>query len=623
MKKHIESLLSPSTNKRFFFFLFFDFVLIVGTGYVAFLLRFEGIIPEAQFANLRFVLFVVPPFLLLALWREKLYRASWAYVSIVDLMALVRGLSISFFIFAVLVFILRDGVFSTFPRSVIFIHYFLTIIFLGGFRISKRVHARIKNQNGAGRSEGDKRVLIIGAGDAGEQLLRQILSGALPGYTPVGFIDDDPLKQKLSIHGYRVLGTIGDISQISKEEAAEAVIIALPSSGSREIKRAVEISRDAGIAEVKIVPSLSELLLGGARLGDLRDVQIEDLLGRDPAKLNRKALEEFIRDRRVLITGAAGSIGSELARQVCSFQPQHLILLDHDETALFYLSQEFKKTFPKITITSIVGSIQNKSKMKRIMKEKKPQLVFHSAAYKHVSVIEEHPDEGVRNNILGTIITAEAAAQAGVERFIFISTDKAVKPASAMGKTKRVGEILMSHLNSVHPNTQFISVRFGNVLGSQGSVIPLFREQIKSGGPVRVTHPDMERYFMSISEAVLLVIQTGVTGEGGRIYILDMGKPVKILDLAREMITLSGYKPDIDMPIVFSDVGKGEKITEQLFDEKTERLIPTSFPKIFEISYESSSSSSEIFFQELEALFTLLEEEERDALLEKLDNMSS
>ncbi|OGZ73515.1 MAG: hypothetical protein A3A98_03680, partial [Candidatus Staskawiczbacteria bacterium RIFCSPLOWO2_01_FULL_40_39] len=383
----------------------------------------------------------------------------------------------------------------------------------------------------------------------------------------------------VKIHGLKVLGKISDLPKIIAKSEVKQLIIALPSANNKVIKQAVELGRSAGLRKIKIAPPMHEIIRGEVSLKNLKDVGVEDLLGRDPVGLDKKQIENFINDNIILITGAAGSIGAELARQVAKFKPSKLVLLDQDETGIFTIAKEMQDKFPMLEISLFVADIRDKEKVDAIFKEFHPQIVFHAAAYKHVPLMELQPDEAVKNNIFGTEILADMSVEYGVEKFIFISTDKAVNPTSVMGATKRVGEMICQKHNQAD-GTKFISVRFGNVLNSRGSVIPTFREQIRKGGPVEVTDPEMKRYFMLTSEACLLVMQAGAMGQGGEVFVLDMGKPVKILDLAKEMIRLSGFEPDKDIAIVFVGIRPGEKLFEEILTAEEGTLV-TQNQKIF------------------------------------------
>jgi len=544
---------------RILFFLATDIVLILLSVVFAFLLRFDWQIPSEYIKNnvLQSLMLLCLVFSLPAFYFFGLYSFTWAFVSIYELISLAKAVVLSFIFSAASIFVLKN--FIGFPRSALLISYFLIFIFCGGIRFAKRIYAELfKIGDGGG-----ERILIAGAGWVGEQVLRNILSLCGKNYFPIGFIDDDPAKQKISIHGCKVLGRVKDIPEIVKDRRVEEMIVAFHSSETSLIRKAVELGRGAGLKKIKTIPSTAEIIEGEISLANFRDVQIEDLLGRAPLVLETNAIENFIKNKIILVTGAAGSIGSELTRQVAKFRPKLILVLDQDETGIFNISEELKARFPKLPVKSLIADICDKAKINKAFQDLKPSIVFHAAAYKHVPLMEEHPEEAVKNNISGTEIIASAALGNGAEKFVFISTDKAVNPTSVMGATKRVGEMICQNLNQKN-HTKFISVRFGNVLNSRGSVIPIFKEQIRKGGPVEVTHPEMKRYFMMISEAVLLVLQASQMGQGGEVFVLDMGRPVKILDLAREMIKLSGFRPDQDIPIVFTKPRPGEKLFEEI-----------------------------------------------------------
>ncbi len=572
-------IIKRTAKTRTLFFLICDMLFIVATFYFAFLLRFEGQIPTQYFegsiqaAIILALVFCVPIF-----YFSKLYHFTWAYVSTQELITLFKGVSLSFLVLGASLFVLRDfNVLSGFPRSVLLISYFLVFVSTSLIRFSKRIYLNVASARGEIKK--GKRTLIVGAGDAGEQILRSIQTGKQNIYQPVGFVDDNQMKQNVSIHGLKVLGKINDIFEISKGEDIEEMIIALPLAGSKTIKKAVELGRGAGIKSIKILPSIAELIDGKASIGSVRKVEVEDLLGREPVSLDMDKIENFIKNKTVLITGAAGSIGSELSRQVAKFKPSKIVFLDQDETETFYISGELRKKYPSLQIETMVSDICNKEKMRSVFSSHKPDVVFHAAAYKHVPLMEEQPDEAVRNNVFGLQVVAEMALENRTEKFIFISTDKAINPTSVMGTTKRIGEKICQAMNQKN-GTKFISVRFGNVLGSRGSVIPIFKKQIEQGGPVEVTHPDMKRFFMITSEACLLVMQAAEMGKGGEVFVLDMGEPVKILDLAKEMIRLSGFEPDKDIPIVFSGIRPGEKMFEEILTSE-EGTLATKNEKIF------------------------------------------
>ncbi|MBA3465634.1 MAG: polysaccharide biosynthesis protein [Deltaproteobacteria bacterium] len=420
--------------------------------------------------------------------------------------------------------------------------------------------------------------LLIGAGEAGVIVAREIQNRPDLGLKPVGFLDDDRRKIGTSIGGLQVLGTTNDIKEIAEQKRAKRALITIANATGHQIRRITEQCRDAGL-ETKIIPGIYEIVGDKVNLSRIREVAIEDLLGREPVILDEDIVGSTIRSRVVLITGAGGSIGSELCRQVCRFGPERLILVERYENALFEIHRELTQAFPQVPIEPRIGDVCDEERMLQVFEASKPHVVFHAAAHKHVPMMEWNPGEAVKNNIGGTRVIADLSDRTGVERFVLVSTDKAVNPSSVMGATKRVAEIYLQAL-SERSSTRFVTVRFGNVLGSAGSVIPIFREQIAKGGPVTVTHPDMTRYFMTIPEASQLVMQAGAMGDGGEIFILDMGSPVKIVDLARDLITLSGLRPDEDIEIRFSGVRPGEKLVEELHAD-AEHADKTKHPKVF------------------------------------------
>ncbi len=602
---------------RTLFFVLSDIILITISVWLAFFLRFDFNIPS-QYVPFIYkmiglaIIFVVPVF-----YFQKLYSFSWSYVSTNEVISLFRATTIAFVFLTITIFIsYYFPHFTNFPRSTIFVSYILVFIFCGGLRLAKRIYLRILGQNRMAEKE---KTLIVGAGDAGEQILRSIISSDKTLYNPIGFVDDNPIKKGVLIHGLKVLGKISDIPEVISENGVKQLIIALPSAGNATIKKAVELGRKAGLKKIKIAPPLSEVIDGRVSFKNLKDVEVEDLLGREEVNLDTKQIETFIKDKVILVTGAAGSIGSELSRQTAKFSPNLLLLLDQDETGIFNISKELENNFPALKIQPIIADIRDKEKLSEIFKKFQPKIVFHAAAYKHVPLMEENPDEAVKNNIFGTENLASASLKQGVENFIFISTDKAVNPTSVMGATKRVGEMICQAYNQRN-HTKFISVRFGNVLNSRGSVIPIFREQIKRGGPVEVTHRDMKRYFMLTSEACLLVMQAGAMGQGGEVFVLDMGKPVKILDLAKEMIRLSGFELDKDIAIVFTGTRPGEKLFEEILTAE-EGTIATHNEKIF-IAKLSNANESRLN-HELEKIREMIRAKNREEIKKILKNIVS
>lgn len=577
MKKNLQNIfIKKESFLKLTFFLIADAILISLSAYLAFIVRFEGQIPNQYSLNILGVILLSLIITIPIFYFSKLYYFTWSYVSTDELISLIKATGLSFLILTASFFILREHpIFTGFPRSTLFISYFFIFIFCGGLRFSKRIYLQIFSKG----KEEKERTLIIGAGDAGEQILRSILASKSRFFSPIGFVDDNPAKQGIFIHGLKVLGKIEDIPKIVKNNQVKGMIIAMPSAGALFIKKAVEKGREAGLRKIKIIPLFTEIIDGQVSVSNLKDLQVEDLLLREPVLLDFTLIENFIKNKKILITGAAGSIGSELCQQVANFKPSLLVMLDQDETGIFNISEEIKRKFPNLKFSPVISDIQDKDTIDYIFNKFQPEVVFHAAAYKHVPLMEIYPTEAVKNNIFGTKTLADAALKYEVNDFIFISTDKAINPSSIMGTSKRIGEMIGQVLNQRN-STKFTSVRFGNVLDSRGSVIPIFKERIQKGGAIEITHPEMKRYFMLISEACLLVMQAGAIGKGGEVFVLDMGKPIKILDLAKELIKLSGLEPDKDIPIVFTQPRPGEKLFEEILTTK-EETVATKSEKIF------------------------------------------
>jgi len=587
--------------KRRLFFLIADSILIAGAVFISFWLRFDGAIPALYLNNLKYYVGLALAVMLTFLLVHGMYDISWRFFALKDLLKLFSAISISSIVMGLGLFVFKTYLpIPPFPRSVLLVDYILTLGSIGVLRISKR--AVIEYLSKAGRMKhGRTRILIVGAGDAGSAIGREMLINKKSNYFPIGYIDDDLSKRGMSIQGIKVLGTRDDIPTLLKTNTVDEVLIAIPSFRSKDIQAVVEIIRNSGgLAKIKILPGILDLMDGNVTLSDIKEVRVEDLLGREKVEIDFAVICAFLTGKRVLITGAGGSIGSELVRTVLTFEPSLTAVLDIDETELFYLMNRFRRA--ETEIVPVIGDIRDRVKMEGVFAKFRPEIILHSAAYKHVPVLEDYPEEAVKTNVLGTKILGELALKYKAEKFVYISTDKAINPTSVMGSTKRAGEEMLRILNRRN-GTKFISVRFGNVLGSRGSVIPLFEEQIKRGGPVTVTHPDMKRYFMATSEAVLLVLEAAAIGEGGEAFILDMGEPIKILDLAREMIKLSGHEPDVDIPIVFSGLRPGEKLFEELLGAE-EGSEPTEHPRIFKARNPGVRPEDETFLK-IEKLITM------------------
>ncbi len=557
------------------FILLFQVMVAVLSYTASFYLRFEFTMPSEYFRMFYETLPLLVLCRMVAYYVYKIHTGSWLFVSMSDLMDTLKAVLLGSVLFVItMVFIYG---LDEFPRSVFILEALLNLMFLGGSRFTIRYSYEFKQR---ALPKIRKYVLIAGAGRAGVLMLKEIRSNPGMGLQVLGFVDDNPYKKGTNIQGIPILGSIEDIPDLVKRLGIDEVIIAIPSSSYKNLVRITEIARNAGV-ETRIFPSLAKLIQEDIATNQLRDVSYDDLLGRDVLKFRRESdyrlLKEEIEEKSILVTGAGGSIGSELCRQVAHFRPRVLILYERHENSLYDLEIELRKKFPEQHVLPVIGDILDSEKLSAILRANKVDLIYHAAAYKHVPMMEREPLEAVRNNIFGTLNVARLAVKDNVEKFIFISTDKAVNPANVMGATKRVSELVIQGLNG--DKVKFIAVRFGNVIGSNGSAIPLFKKQIAEGGPVTVTHPDITRYFMAIPEAVQLVMTAGAMGKGGEIFLLDMGKPVKIIDLARDLIRRSGLQPGKDIDIVFTGLRPGEKLYEELYWEG-EGIIPTDNKKI-------------------------------------------
>jgi len=516
-------------------------------------------------------------------WLFKQYRGWWRYVGISDLLGIFRASLISTLIIVALWFTVGriDAVRANLPpdikrpaEGVCIADMFATVLMLGGLRIVIRLYYEEFRTAEAGRL---KRFLIVGAGNAGEALLREIHRMPVAQYEVVGFIDDDPIKKGTNIHGIPVLGPVEQLPEVCEERNIEEIAIAMPSANHKQLRRVIQVCEGTKI-RFRTVPSITDIASGKFRVSQIRDVDINDLLGRETVQLDLDLIEAFAKDKTILVTGAGGSIGSEMCKQLCNFTPKLLLLIEQAENPLFYIERELRKQFPAVRINALICNITDRTRVDEIFENYKPQVVIHAAAHKHVPLMELNAGEAIKNNIVGTQVVADAADNSGTANFVMISTDKAVNPTSVMGSSKRIAEMYIQDLNRTS-ETHFVTVRFGNVLGSDGSVVPIFKKQIAEGGPVTVTHPEMKRYFMTIPEASQLVLQAATMGKGGEIFVLDMSEPVKIVDLARELITLSGFRPGEDIEMVFTGPRVGEKLFEELSIEG-EDMQRTRHPKI-------------------------------------------
>lgn len=559
--------------------IFSQLTLVVLSYVLAFLLRFEFDLSADDRWPLTTMLKTLPLILALraiAFYFWDLYRGWWRYFGMEDMLNIIKAVAVSTLVFIMLVMFVF---YTRFPRSVFLIDAFICILFLGGIRFFLRA---FREKSKLPPRSLRRQVLIYGAREMGVELLKQIRGNPHLNMQVVGFIDDFSAKKGFKIHGVPILGGRAELGQIMLRHGIDEIIIASRTLKPRDLRDLLARFQDTGV-RFRMVPAAGDILGGQVSIKQLRDVDVEDLLGRQAVHLDEELIRGAFTGRRVLITGAGGSIGSELARQAASFFPSRLILLERNENSLFFINWELNHRWPSIPILPVVGDVGDPLLVKNLLASERPDLILHAAAYKHVPLMEANAVAATLNNVRATRVLAEAAAAAGVAKFVLISTDKAVRPLSIMGRTKRLAEWVTLDLAGRHEKPRFLSVRFGNVLASEGSVIPLFRRQIAEGGPVTVTHPEMTRYFMTIPEAVELVMQAAAMGRGGEIFVLEMGEPVRIVDLARNLIRLSGFEPDRDIEIKFVGLRPGEKLQEELWDE-VEGIAPTDHDKIRQVS---------------------------------------
>lgn len=556
---------------RLLFFLITDIVLVNLSVYCSLLIRFEGRIDPTYLTNYYSLIPLITSVAIVSLYVCRLYHRIWEYASVGELVAIIRASTYG--MVGIVAAIYLFGL-PRLPRSVYILSWVLINVLIGSSRMWWRlVHDYWQKE----ATRDAKRVLIVGAGDAGAMLSREMRNNPALRLVPIGFIDDDKAKQKKTLNGIPVLGTREDIPRVVANLQVQEIIVAMPSVPGPEIRKIVEVCRETP-ARVSILPPAEHYINGRRLVPRLRQVEMEDLLRREPVKIDLDAAASYLRGKVVLVTGAGGSIGSELCRQIAHFEPRLLVLVDNSENNLFEIDAELRSESADLPLVARLADVRDREAIERIFRQHRPSVVFHAAAYKHVPMMQAHPWEAFNNNVLGTRNVAQAADRCGASTFILISTDKAVNPSSVMGATKRMAELVIQSLDA-KSTTRYAAVRFGNVLGSRGSVVPLFKSQIARGGPVTVTHPEMRRYFMTIPEAVQLVIQAGAMAQGGEIFVLDMGEPVKIVDLARDLIRLSGLRPDEDIEIVFTGIRPGEKLHEELV-APGEQMEPTAHPRI-------------------------------------------
>ena len=574
-----------------------DVFCIVVSGYVALFLRFNGPIP-IEFLN-RLSVMLIPMIIIsfLIFWYFRLYHSLWQFASIIELKNIVLATIVDSLANVILFEISANGL----PRSCYFIYFMLLTMFLGGerflYRLFRLKHSKICFNIDNKEDKDLQKVMIIGAGLAGEKIYREIINSKQVYKQVMCFIDDDFSKQGRSVHGVTVYGGRDKIVEAVEKFGIEEILVAIPSADKKELADVLNICKETKCL-IKKLPGMYELLNGNIHISDFKEVDVLDLLGRDPIEVNLEDIMGYVTDKVVMVTGGGGSIGSELCRQIAASKPKQLIIVDIYENNAYDIQLELKEKYHDLNLEVMIASVRNSKRVDSLFKRFKPDIVYHAAAHKHVPLMEDSPNEAVKNNVFGTLNVVKAADKYHTKRFILISTDKAVNPTNVMGATKRICEMIVQSYNK-KSKTEFVAVRFGNVLGSNGSVIPLFKKQIKAGGPVTVTHPDIIRYFMTIPEAVSLVLQAGAYAKGGEIFILDMGKPVKIADMARNLIKLSGFEPDVDIKIEYTGLRPGEKLYEELL-MKEEGLQETP-NKLIHIG-KPIEMDEEVFFERLKDL---------------------
>lgn len=566
-----------SYRQRLFVLGLLDAFIIAVAVVMAYFLRFDFHIEMQYFINVPYVILAHIILIFIAFSTEKVYRRVWQYASIGEMVSLVKAITFAEIIFFLFDQMIRSRVTNfVVPQSIYLLSWVLIILGSGGTRFAWRIirdtYFKLKLRKIGCRT------LIIGAGEAGVLIARELKGSTDSGIYPVAFIDDERSKWNLQILGLSVVGGREHIPQVVDKYQIQLIIIAMPSVSKVETSKIIEICKNTK-AKIKILPRVSDLVSKEVSINMIRKVNVEDLLGRDQVMVDLGGIADYVTDQVVLVTGAGGSIGSEICRQIMSFKPEKLVLLGHGENSIYDIQMELNKSFPDASFETIIADIKDRQRMSEVFTKFQPSVVFHAAAHKHVPLMEFNPAEAIKNNILGTRNVAECAHEYGVDRFVMISTDKAVNPMSVMGVSKRVAEMYVQGLGRFS-QTKFVTVRFGNVLGSRGSVIPLFKRQIKQGGPITVTHPEMIRFFMTIPEAVQLVIQAGSFANGGEVFILDMGKPMKIEDLARDLIRLSGLEPDEDIQITYTGIRPGEKLYEDIMTSE-EGISATKHNRIF------------------------------------------
>lgn len=591
---------------------------------IAFYIRFDGVLPFQMVKRMFFTLPYIVGFQFITLTAFRVRQINWRHVTLRDAVRVayaVTAFSMALLLWRLIVPELLEpwphAIYMVIPIGVIVIDAIVAFLLVLGVRGSWRLGVETASQRERAKSSPElTRTVLIGAGAAGAMVAREIRARPDLGIRPVAFIDDALELRRSLVEGIEVKGALYELERVARSTEATQALVTIVDLEKPVIRKIVERCQEAGLA-VKVLPNLGQVLRGSVQTLDIQNVSIEDLLGRDTVSLDQDLIQSFIANRSVIVTGAGGSIGSEICRQVAQFVPRQLVLIERSEFALFQIERELVHRFPDIKIVPLVCDICDAARVEQVFRITQPEVIFHAAAHKHVPLMEGNPGEAIKNNIFGTAQLGRLAKEAGVDKFVLISTDKAINPTSIMGASKRTAEMLLLGL-AQNSTTRFMVVRFGNVLGSTGSVIPIFKEQIARGGPVTVTHPEMQRYFMTIPEASQLVLQAGAMGQGGEIFVLDMGEPVKIVDLARQLITLSGLTPDIDIEIEFSGMRPGEKLFEELgFAE--ERMSKTEHSKIF--VGRLSPNKGTLNLGDLSELYPLRESTDRKAVREALKKL--
>lgn len=589
--------------------LILDMLSVVLSAFAALWIRFEFSLSDIPVQYLEMVLRLLPfnlVFTILWLWIWKLYKSVWRYASANELINVAAATFFCGVTQVILCWILKYNM----PRSYYALYTFNMFVFICAIRFSYRILRMVKSM-GTNFSQADTRIrtMLIGAGEAANAIMKEIETSKYLNLKIVCIIDDDPKYHDKLLRGVPVVGGRSDILHAVQEYEVEEIVVAIPSAAKKQISEILEICKETD-CKLQILPGMYQILNGDISVSSLREVQIEDLLGREPIQINTNEVLEYVQGKCVAVTGGGGSIGSELCRQIAAHNPSQLIIIDIYENNAYEIQQELKMKYPDLKLTVLIASVRDEARIRSIFQTYYPQIVYHAAAHKHVPLMEDSPREAVKNNVSGTYKTAVAAAECGVGRFVLISTDKAVNPTNIMGATKRICEMIVQMLDKKYP-TEFVAVRFGNVLGSNGSVIPLFKRQIAQGGPVTVTHPDIIRYFMTIPEAVSLVLQAGAYAKGGEIFILDMGEPMKIYDLAANLIRLSGFTPNEDINIVFTGLRPGEKLYEELMLSEEDTIQTTN--RRIHIG-KPIEMDEERFYEQLTVLETAVENEKADVV---------